>query len=188
MRRAAPVGAKGRPFFLIVKKLGKTVGLKTTGVGQNRPPPVDKSVQAAGLADDLHAGLQIKVVGVGKNDFSSQRANFLKQKCFHASSGGHRRKGGRLKNPVRRFHPSSAGGRNSVDRLYRKSCGCTSNGQTHFKPFCKASSNFLTPTTSISNFLVTPLALVSGTKIRLKPIFWASAIRASTCPTPRISP
>jgi hypothetical protein len=47
MGGAVPVGTEGDSIFLIVKTLRKAVSLKTAGIGQNRPLPVDEMVQPA---------------------------------------------------------------------------------------------------------------------------------------------
>ena len=64
--------------------------LEAAAVGEGRPRPVHEGAEAARLVDDVGAGLQIEVVGVGQNRL---RANVFHRLGQHRLDGGLRADG-----------------------------------------------------------------------------------------------
>ncbi len=56
---------------------GQGEDLIAAGVGEDRPPPAHELVQAAPLADQLVAGTQVKVIGVGQEHPRAQLVQLL---------------------------------------------------------------------------------------------------------------
>ena len=59
--------------------------LEAAAVGERRPVPVHERAESAGLVDDVGAGLQVQVVGVGQNRLRAKLFHRLRQ---HGLDGG----------------------------------------------------------------------------------------------------
>ena len=70
---------------------GKAEDLEAAGVGEDWERPIDEIVQATGGADDVHAGADVEVIGVAKDDLSTEFAKFARVDGFYAalSADGH---------------------------------------------------------------------------------------------------
>ena len=65
---------------------GEREDLESTRVGEDRAVPVHELVQAAHLADDLVAGPQVQVIGVGEDHLRAHRARSSGSSAFTVAS------------------------------------------------------------------------------------------------------
>ena len=70
--------------------------LKSAAVGQNRPPPVHKSVKTVKLIDDLAARPEIEMICIAENDLSSGHQKLFWSQRFNRCLGAHRHKNRRI--------------------------------------------------------------------------------------------
>ena len=66
--RAVDVRAEVAPLLAQLAAGGQREDLEAAAVGEHRPLPGREAVHAARLFDNLHAGTQVEVVGVGQNN------------------------------------------------------------------------------------------------------------------------
>ena len=57
-----------------LERVGEAEDLEAAGVGEDRAVPVHEPVQPARVCDDVGAGAQEEVVGVGEHDLRADRA------------------------------------------------------------------------------------------------------------------
>ncbi len=68
---AIQVGAELDSRIGDLAELGEAEDLKTTAVGQDRLVPIHELVQSAEFLEDVHAGTQEEVVGIGQDDLGA---------------------------------------------------------------------------------------------------------------------
>ncbi|MPM62530.1 hypothetical protein SDC9_109403 [bioreactor metagenome] len=65
----------------------QTHHLEATGIGEGGPGPVHECPDAAGLVDDIAAGLQIEVEGIGQHGLAAQLGDLFGQHGLHVGFG-----------------------------------------------------------------------------------------------------
>ncbi len=81
--------------------------LEAAAVGVGEALPVHELAEAPGLVDDLRAGLQVQVVGVGQHRLRPEVGDRLGQDGLHRGLGAHRDEGGRGCRLGSRDHPGA---------------------------------------------------------------------------------
>src|SRR2546425_588304 len=89
-------------------KLGKAEHLVAAGIGENGARPGHKLVQAAETANQFVAGTQIKMIGVGENDFRAKFFERLLRERLDGSLRADRQKKRSLHDAVRRGEATAA--------------------------------------------------------------------------------
>src|SRR3989442_1602302 len=74
--------------------------LKAAAVGQNRMWPIDELMQAAGGANDVHAGAKGEMVGIAEENFRPHLPQFAGVKRLNAPLCSHRHKDGSVNDTV----------------------------------------------------------------------------------------
>jgi len=74
--------------------------LITAAVGQNRPVPPDKMMQAAQLANQLRARPQVEMVRIREHDLATEFLQIFRQHRFHRALRADRHKGGSFHDTV----------------------------------------------------------------------------------------
>ena len=82
--------------------------LKSAGIGEDRPIPVHEGMQISRLGDEILAGTQVQVVGIGKNDLRVAVLQLVGGHGFHAGLGAHGHEDGGLDHAVGRMQPAPA--------------------------------------------------------------------------------
>ena len=72
VRVAVQVRAEQHAFFCDLAQVAQAENLEAARIGEDRARPGHEAVQAAELADQLMAGPQKQVIGVGEDDFGVQ--------------------------------------------------------------------------------------------------------------------
>ena len=82
--------------------------LEAAAVGERRTRPVHERAQAAGLVDDIGAGLQVQVIGVGQNRLCAKRFHGLGQHRLDGGLGADSHEGRGVDITVRRMDDAGA--------------------------------------------------------------------------------
>ena len=69
---------------------GEREHLKAAGVGEDRPVPLHELVQAAQLANQLVAGPEVQVIGVGEDHLRVHRVQIVGVERLHRGERAHR--------------------------------------------------------------------------------------------------
>ena len=85
MLRAVEMRAEAYPFIGHFSQFGEAEDLIAAGIREDGTRPRHELMQAAELADQLVAGAQIKMIGIGEDDF---RAEFFERFIAQAFDGG----------------------------------------------------------------------------------------------------
>src|SRR2546430_3270280 len=93
---------------------GEAEHLKAAAIRQNRPVPIDKAMQPAGSANDVHPWPDIKVISIAQNDLRAHFTQFPWINGFDASLCPHRHEHRRVHNAVRRGETTKSGFRGGV--------------------------------------------------------------------------
>jgi hypothetical protein len=83
---------KGHAVVVDLVDVTQAPHLETAAVGQDRPPPPHKGVQAAQLPDQLVAGTQIKVIGVSQDQRRTQVGQIARRDGLDRRLGPYRAK------------------------------------------------------------------------------------------------
>ena len=94
--------------FFYFANFGEAENLEAAAVGENRLVPIHELVQAAGGADDVEAGPQVKVVGVAQEDLRAHLAQLARIKRLDAGLRADGHEHGRLNDAARRGQSSEA--------------------------------------------------------------------------------
>ena len=76
--------------------------LVAAAVGKDGAVPAHKAMEAAGVADAVHAGAEVEVVGVAEDGFGAEAAHFGESEALDGGLGGDGHKQGRLRCAVGR--------------------------------------------------------------------------------------
>ncbi len=88
---------------------GEAEDLEAAGVGEDWERPIDKFVEAAGGADDFHAGANVEVIGVAENDLSAEFTKFARIDGFDAALGADGHEDGGIDDAVGSGEATAAG-------------------------------------------------------------------------------
>ena len=107
---AAAVDMRGK-FYAFIRYLthgrqGKD--LEPAAIGKDRPVPVHKRMQTAGLSYDVVTGPQVKMVGVGEDDLGTYLFQFFRRHGLYRSAGTDRHEDRREHVAVRRVQDASS--------------------------------------------------------------------------------
>ena len=83
--------------------------LKAAAVGEDGQRPVDKFVEAAGGADDVHPGTDVEMIGVTEDDLSTEFAEFARVDGFDAALCADGHEDGSVDNTVGGGEAAAAG-------------------------------------------------------------------------------
>src|SRR5258708_2922803 len=108
MFSAIEMRTKAHPFVGDFSQFGKAKHLIATGVRENRTRPGHELVQAAKLADQLVAGAQIKMIGIGEDDFRAEFFERFLGQSFDGSLCANGHEEGRLDGAMRRGQAATA--------------------------------------------------------------------------------
>ena len=90
MLGAVEMGTKVHAFVGYFSQFGKAEDLVAAGIGENRARPGHEFVQAAKPADEFMAGTQIKMIGVGQDDFRAELFEGFVAQALHRGLRAHR--------------------------------------------------------------------------------------------------
>ena len=83
-RLAAEMRLKLDAVISHFSNLCQAINLKTAAVGEDRLVPVHEPMQAAGLADDVHAGTEEQVVRIAEQNLRANLVEFAQVKRLDA--------------------------------------------------------------------------------------------------------
>src|SRR5690606_4788151 len=87
--------AKGNALLRDLAKRCERHHLEAAGIGQDRPRPACKFMQAAKSSNPFSTRPQHQVIGVAENDVASKRAHLVKIHRLDSAAGAHRHEGRR---------------------------------------------------------------------------------------------
>jgi hypothetical protein len=96
--------------FVDLALTGQAEDLEAARIGEDRPVPAHERVQPAEAFDQLVAGTQVEVIGVGQDELCAGFVQIARLQRLDIGLGAHRRKGRHLDRPVGRGKGAEAGG------------------------------------------------------------------------------
>ena len=107
MPAAVQMGLELHAVLGELAQLGQREHLKSAAVGQYRAIPVHEAVQPARLGDQILAGAQVQMIGVGEDNLRADLLQFVGRHGFDRGLRAHRHEDGRFDHAVRRVQPST---------------------------------------------------------------------------------
>ena len=102
------MGAKDGFLFIDFGQLRQRKNLKATAVGQDRPIPAHKLVQAPQILDHVFPRSQCKVVSIPQKNLSTGGSNLLNRQTLDGSECPHRHEGWQVNVASRRLQHSNS--------------------------------------------------------------------------------
>ena len=110
VRRTVDVGLEADAFLADLSRGRERIHLVASAVGEDRPVPADKTVQAAGFFQNVRAGTQVQVIGIAQDDLGVDvLSQFPLMHALDAAYRSHRHEDGGRDVPVRRRQDAGAG-------------------------------------------------------------------------------
>ena len=115
---------EGHTLLRDLAQLAQGKDLEAAAVRENGAIPMHELMQAAGLLDELHAGAQEEVIGIGQDDARPQILQLIRRDALDGRLRAHGHENRRKEAPVRGMDNPRAGSRRLIlpHQLIRYRC------------------------------------------------------------------